>query len=153
MCGDQGVWLFPPSCSLIPGRVLEDAFFSTREQENKQGKPKGTDRVSPQQPADLQGSGYHPQRQAREFPGHPIPSQAHLPVLPAGGSVVLCSEQRPQSCQEREVNYRYLVEPREDPRKSLTLGLPHGCHSVSLESSLCAARDCRRVERKSSFNS
>lgn len=47
MCGDQGVWLFPPSCSLIPGGVLED--FS--QQENKQGKPKGTDRVSPQQPA------------------------------------------------------------------------------------------------------
>lgn len=78
MCGDQGVWLFPPSCSLIPGRVLEDAFFSTREQENKQGKPKGTDRVSPQQPADLQGSGYHPQRQApgnfQDIPYHPRPT-------------------------------------------------------------------------------
>lgn len=60
MCGDQGVWLFPPSCSLIPGGVLED--FS--QQENKQEKPKGTDRVFPQQPADLQGSGYHTQRQA-----------------------------------------------------------------------------------------
>lgn len=152
MCGDQGVWLFPPSCSLIPGRVLEDAFFSTREQENKQGKPnrQGFPTTAGRPPGVRISS---PETGTGEFPGHPIPSQAHLPVLPAGGSVVLCSEQRPQSCQEREVNYRYLVEPREDPRKSLTLGLPHGCHSVSLESSLCAARDCRRVERKSSFNS
>lgn len=72
----------------------------------------------------------------KEFPGHPIASQAQLHVLPAGGSVVLRSEQRPPSGLEREVNYRYSVGPLEDPRTSLTQGLPHGCHSVSLESSL-----------------
>lgn len=84
--------------------------------------------------------------------GNFLASQTYLRVLPAGGSVALWSEQR--LCQQlgKEVDYRNPVGPQEDPRKSLTQVLPHGCYSVSLESSVYAAQDCRQEEREGSFS-
>lgn len=94
MCGDK-VWLSPPSCSLSRGGVVGTPFSTRDEKELKWGKAR-VDRAG----FSLQNSTGQViiPRGTRKFP---IAFQAHLRVSPAGGSMVLWSEQRPPAGLER----------------------------------------------------